>query len=192
MPLSSTIENLHQSNISQSHRSILSVYDFNLSKDDYWVSKVDKLMKDKKKVIQLIKDKNTEIRAANDQNQKLELDLKTKESIIESLRVSEKLRQRQLKQNARLNNNHHFQEVSDIISEEDENKLGRHKQSPISLKPQLRLSPGYQLNSCEKKIQYSLTKLGENLHSLEESPNQLPAIQTPITASLYTNNNILL
>ena len=68
------------------------MYDFNLSKDDYWVSKVDKLMKDKKKVIQLIKDKNTEIRAANDQNQKLELDLKTKESIIESLRVSEKLR----------------------------------------------------------------------------------------------------
>ena len=62
------------------------------------------------------------MRAANDQNQRLSKALKQKDSLIEKL-LLEKMLQRQQKQTMK-QPFHHFQEVSDIISEEESAKGG--------------------------------------------------------------------
>ena len=62
------------------------------SRDDYWVQKVDKLMKDKKQVIKMIKDKNHEIRSSKDENMKLAQALKQKDSLIEKLKLEQMLK----------------------------------------------------------------------------------------------------
>ena len=60
--------------------------------DSYWVQRVDQLMQDKREVIKLIKKKNWEIRAAEQKNQQLELDLKSKETLIENMNLAKLLK----------------------------------------------------------------------------------------------------
>ena len=86
------------------------------NKEDYWFQKVDKLMSDRKKVNELLKDKNYQIRKANDENHKLSQDLKHSLSLIDEFELNKMVAKHRA--NGRLSNVH-FQEVSDIISEED-------------------------------------------------------------------------
>ena len=83
----------------------------------------------------------------------------------------------------------HFQEVSDIISEEDENQKSLQKQTPsrpqhrlsgdnTPIQPQMVTSP-----DLNERLMSLTARQGENLHTQEESPKQLPLAQEPTAAS---------
>ena len=48
----------------------------NSVKDDYWVQKVNKLMKEKRQVMKVIKERNSEIKRANDEKQRMAREMK--------------------------------------------------------------------------------------------------------------------